>query len=204
MADRPLGRRARQAQQTHDEILQAARRLFAETGYARTTVRQIAAAAGVSTQTVYDSVGSKQALVEQLNDLIDEEAEVLAVAGEAMASGDPAVLAALPARVTRAILETCGDIVHAVWSGAAAEPDLAAVQAEGHRRHLGGARRVAVALDDLGALRPGTDVEAAGETLAVLSDISLAVLLRDSYGWSHERIEAWVVATTTELVLTGL
>ena len=57
-----------------DEILRAARRLFAERGYARTSVRDIAQAAGVSAQTVYDSVGSKQALVARLNDLIDAEA----------------------------------------------------------------------------------------------------------------------------------
>ena len=74
------GLRERRAQLTRDEILRAARRLFAERGYARTSVRDIAKAAGVSAQTVYDSVGSKQALVARLNDHIDQEANVPAIA----------------------------------------------------------------------------------------------------------------------------
>src|SRR4051812_14332860 len=105
MAEEPITRRERQALETQGEILRAARRLFAEHGYTRTTVRHIAEAAGVSAQTVYDSIGSKQALVARLNDLIDEEAGIAAIVGEAMRSGDPAVIVGISARVTRAVLE---------------------------------------------------------------------------------------------------
>ena len=82
--------RERRAQLTHDEILRAARRLFAEHGYARTSVRDIAKAAGVSAQTVYDSVGSKQQLVAQLNDLIDAEAGIGAIVRRRPAVRGPA------------------------------------------------------------------------------------------------------------------
>src|SRR3954451_14196395 len=126
MAEKPLTRRERQARQTQEEILQAARRLFAERGYARTTVRDIAESAGVSAQTVYDSIGSKQALVARLNDLIDQEAEIPRIVGESMASRDPVVMASTAARVTRSILEHCADILRAMVSGAAAETELAA------------------------------------------------------------------------------
>ena len=54
MPEKPPSLRERQAQLTRDEILKAARRLFADRGYTRTTVRDIAEAAGVSSQTVYD------------------------------------------------------------------------------------------------------------------------------------------------------
>ena len=74
-------------------ILAAARRLFAEHGYARTSVRDIAKAAGVSAQTVYDSVGSKQQLVAQLNDLIDAEAGIGAIVRADLQSKDPQVVA---------------------------------------------------------------------------------------------------------------
>ena len=70
------GRRAVQAEQTRLEILGAARRQFALHGYAATSVKDIATEAGVSVQTVYDSVGSKAELVRRLNDLIDAEAGV--------------------------------------------------------------------------------------------------------------------------------
>ena len=71
MPEKPPSLRERQAQLTQAEILKAARRLFAERGYTRTSVRDIAEAAAVSAQTVYDSIGSKQALVLRFNDLID-------------------------------------------------------------------------------------------------------------------------------------
>jgi AcrR family transcriptional regulator len=193
--------RERKAQLTRDEILQAARRLFAERGYAGTSVRDIAKAAGVSAQTVYDSVGSKQALVERLNDLIDEEADVPAIARAAAESGDPSEIAAAPARVTRSILENCGDILHALVSGAAAEPELAAVLEEGHRRHMEGAASMIGLLRKLDALAPSVEPGEAAETLAALADFRFALVLRESYGWSLDRIEDWIAATSRALLL---
>lgn len=196
-----MGRRADQAEQTRHEILQAARRLFAEKGYARTTVREVAEAAGVSAQTVYDSVGSKLALVERLNDLIDDEAGIGAIVAESMGAGDAALVARTQARVTRAILQHCGDIVHALVTGAASEPELAAVLQEGHRRHVHGAAQVARALHERGALAEGVDLADAAETLAVVSDLQVALTLRETYGWSLDRIEDWIAGTSTRLLL---
>ena len=193
--------RERRAQLTRDEILRAARRLFAERGYARTTVRDIAQAAGVSPQTVYDSVGSKQAVVSRLNDRIDAEAGVADIVRGAAESGDPWELAVTSARITRSILERCGDIVHAVVTGAAAEPELAAVLAEGQRRHLDGARGVIGQLRSLDALDSALDPDEAAETLAAVSDFRLALVLRDSYGWPLDRVESWIAATSRALLL---
>lgn len=193
--------RERRAQVTRDEILRAARRLFAERGYAGTSVRDIAKAAGVSAQTVYDSVGSKQALVERLNDLIDEEADVPSIARAAAQSGDPAVVAATPARITRSILENCGDIVRALVTGAAAEPELAAVLEEGHRRHMAGTRSMIGLLDELGALAPSLNRDEAAETLAAIADFRFALVLRESYGWPLDRIENWIASTSRALLL---
>ena len=193
--------RARQAQLTRDEILAAARRLFAQRGYARTTVRDIAQAAGVSSQTVYDSVGSKQALVARLNDLIDTEAGIPTIAVEAVASTEPREVAATSARITRSILEHCGDIVRALVTGAAAEPELEAVLVEGHHRHLRGAATIVGRLGDLGALDESTDSEAAAETLAAIADFRFALLLHESYGWSLDRIERWMADTSRALLL---
>jgi AcrR family transcriptional regulator len=201
MAEKPPSLRERQAQLTRTEILEAARRLFAERGYARTSVRNIAEAAGVSAQTVYDSIGSKQALVTRLNDLIDEEADVAGIARAAAQSGDPQRVAALSAAVTRSILEHCGDIVHALVTGAAAEPDLEVALADGQRRHLEGARMVVGLLREQGALAETLDPEAAVDTLSALSDIRVALMLQESYGWSLDRIEAWIATTTQTLLL---
>jgi AcrR family transcriptional regulator len=192
--------RERRAQLTRDEILRAARRLFAEAGYARTSVRDIAQAAGVSAQTVYDSVGSKQALVSRLNDLIDSEAGIAAIARSAAESGDPWELAATAARITRSILEHCGDIVHALVTGAAAEPELAAALADGQRRHLEGAERVVGMLRRLDALGPRNPDEAVG-SLAAVTDIRFALVLKENYGWSLDRLESWMATTSRILLL---
>jgi AcrR family transcriptional regulator len=199
--EKPPSRRERQAQRTRDEILGAARRLFAEHGYARTSIRDIAGAAGVSAQTVYDSIGSKQAIVMRLNDLIDAEAGIAAIVGAAMRSGDPAVISGINARVTCSVLEHCGDIVHALVTGAAAEPDLEAALAEGQRRHHAGASGIARVLHDMGVLVHPGGPEAAADTLAAISDVRLAVALRDGYGWSLDRIEAWIASTSRTLLL---
>ena len=202
MSEKPPSLRERQAQLTRDEILTAARRLFAERGYSRTSVRDIAEAAGVSAQTVYDSIGSKQAVVARLNDLIDREAGIGAIAGAASASRPtrPRWPRHQP-RITRSILEHCGDIIHALVTGAAAEPDLAVVLAEGQRRHLEGAGRIVDRLQELGALDPSVDRAAAVDTLAAVSDVRFALVLQESYGWSLDEVEAWIAATTRNLLL---
>ena len=201
MPEKPLRLRERQAQLTRDEILKSARRLFAERGYSRTSVRDVAEAAGVSPQTVYDSIGSKQALVARLNDLIDAEAGIGAIAGAAARSNDPQQLAALAARVTRSILENCGDIIHALVTGAAAEPALEAALDEGHRRHVQGAETVVGLLQKMDILVTSLDTETAVGTLAAITDFRFALLLRDTYGWSMDRIEAWMTETSKSLLL---
>jgi AcrR family transcriptional regulator len=194
-------RRQRQAQQTREEILSAARRLFAERGYTRTSVRDIAEAAGVSAQTVYDSIGPKQALVARLNDVIDAEAGIPAIATAVARSSDPTEIAATSAKITRSILEHSGDVIHALVTGAAAEPELEAVLAEGQRRHLQGAATIVGLLQRLNALDASIDRETAVNTLAAVSDIRLALVLRESYGWSLDHIEQWIATTSQALLL---
>ena len=159
-------RRERQAQLTRDEILAAARRLFAERGYTRTSVRDIAEAAGVSAQTVYDSIGSKQALVARLNDLIDEEAGIAAIVEAGGGSGDPGRGRRHVGRVTRSILEHCGDIVRALVTGAAAEPDLPRRSPRAIGATSGARRQIVGRLDRARRPRPGLDPEAAVGTMS--------------------------------------
>jgi AcrR family transcriptional regulator len=193
--------RERRAQLTHDEILEAARRLFGERGYAGTSMRDIATAAGVSAQTVYDSVGSKQALVARLNDLIDAEAGIEDLARRAATSTDPGEVVTTQARVTRSILENCGDIVRALVSGAASEPDLRPPLEEGQRRHMLGAQQTIERLRTLGALDERLSPADAADTLAAISDVRCALVLLDGYGWDLDRIEDWIAATSRALLL---
>jgi AcrR family transcriptional regulator len=194
-------RRARQAEQTRREILRAARDLFALQGYARTSVKEVAERAGVSAQTVYDSVGSKRALVVQLNDQIDEEAGVRAIADAAHGETDPMAVLAVAPRIIRSILDHCGDIVRAAATGAPSETELGALFTEGELRHRDGCRRIVRRLAELGALRPDRTTEEAVDSLAALTGVAYGLVLIDHLGWSTERIESWMLETCADVLL---
>ena len=201
--DGTRGRRAIQAEQTRMEILNAARRLFAAQGYAATSVKDIASEAGVSVQTVYDSVGSKSDLVRRLNDLIDVEARVGEIATHMATSTDSREVARLPAMITRRIVERCEDILRGSLDAARAEHELSHVLEEGGRRHRAGTRSVAERLAALDALADGVDVEQAAVTIAALVDFRVALLLIDDHGFDLDAVEAWMADMTARAVLNG-
>lgn len=199
--ERGATRRARQAAQTRQEILAAARRLFAAQGYARTTLADIASAAGTSVQTIYDSVGSKATLVAALNDLIDDEGDVRTLAARIPSETDPRRTVDIAVSITHNICHRCGDIVGAVYSGADSEPALAAVRDESRRRHREGITRLTRRLDELHALRSGLDVAQAADAISVLTDPQVARTFVVSYGWEWDTWHAWTVEALSTLLL---
>jgi AcrR family transcriptional regulator len=199
-ARRPT-RREVAAAETRREILRTARRLFAENGFAQTSVQQIAEKAGVAVQTIYSSVGSKPALVLALNDLIDEEADVARLAGEILEEADPAQLIAKTVHLTRQICERCGDIIQALMSAAPAEPEAAVAVAEGMRRHEQGTSQVAERLGALGALRPGTSTERAAAAISIMTSPASWRQLSQRPGWTFDGGEVWLTSSLCQLLL---
>jgi len=61
--------RAEQAHASREAVLRAARELFVEQGYGRTTIDQVAAHAGVSKPTVFTAVGNKATLLKVVRDV---------------------------------------------------------------------------------------------------------------------------------------
>jgi AcrR family transcriptional regulator len=200
--DAPPSRRALQAEQTRTEIISAARRLFASQGYAATSVKDIARDAGVSVQTLYDSVGSKADLVRRLNDLIDSEARVFEIAMTLATETDPVAATRIGARITRRILERCSDILRPSLEAARAEPELAYVIEEGGRRHRAGARAVAERLATLGALDPRCSIDDAATAIAALADFRLGLILIDDHGFDFQAVEDWIADMTARAVLS--
>jgi AcrR family transcriptional regulator len=201
-ASRP-NRREVAAAETRREILRAARRLFAEHGYAGTSVQQIAEESGVAVQTIYSSVGSKAALVLALNDLIDEEAGVAPLAAGLLEETDPPRLIARGVHVTRQLNQRCGDLIQVLLSAAPAEPDAAAVVADGMRRHEDGASAIAQRLQALTALRAGTTPEQASAVIAMMTSPASWQQLTHSAGWSFDESEAWLTSSLAQLLLKG-
>ncbi len=194
-------RRQQQAQATRQDILRAARRLFAERGYAATSMADIGREAGVAVQTIYASCGSKRDLVLALVDAIDEEADVAALAARVAESDKPAEILARGVRLTRQLNERCGDIISAMLSASPVEPDAAAAAEEGKRRHREGTARSAKKLEALGALRDGLSADQAAALLATLTWRPVYAQLTQEHGWSYNDCERWITAALVGTLL---
>jgi AcrR family transcriptional regulator len=201
VSERKPNRREVTAAETRREILGAARRLFAEHGYANTSVQEVAAEAGVAIQTVYASVGTKSALVLALNDLLDEEAGVAELAVELLEESDPARLIAMGVHLTRQLNERCGDLIWVLLSAEPSEPDAAAAVADGLRRHDQGAAGIAHRLASLGALHDGLPPERAAAVLSMMTAPAGWRQLTEGSGWSFDDAEAWLTTSLTPLLL---
>jgi AcrR family transcriptional regulator len=109
-AGRPTLRQERAAT-TRRRILTAARRLFFRDGYAATTLKAVAAEAGVAVQTVYAVFGSKAAILAALREQVVDQPE--ADRALQVAIGEPTFEQRLAgfARSIRLRWELAGDIV---------------------------------------------------------------------------------------------
>ena len=196
-----IDRRQQMAQQTRGDILRAARRLFAERGYAATSINDIAEEAGVAIQTIYARLGSKRGMLLALIDLIDEEAGVGPLAEEVTSAGTP--LAALRAgvRLTRSFQERCGDIIEALFTAAGAEPDLADAVAEGQRRHREGARVTIDRIQELEGLRNDVPPDRAQALFALSTNHEAWRELIRGYQLDWDPAEDWLVAALSRALL---
>ena len=171
------GRREQQAAETRRLIIDAARRLFAAQGYGITSIAQIAEEAGVAVPTIYASVGTKLRLLELLNDRIDEDAGVAELIPRLSACQDAGQMLELQVRLSRQLNERAGDLIAALRSAAAVEPEMAGPYAAGLHRHREGMRGTARRLSELGALRAGVSEHQAAALLdSLLAPESWATL----------------------------
>jgi TetR/AcrR family transcriptional regulator, cholesterol catabolism regulator len=86
-ADRKADRRAKAPRRRHDEILEAAARVFHEKGYESTSIQDIADAVGILKGSLYYYIDSKEDLLYEILEGI--HAEALASVRKATAEGDP-------------------------------------------------------------------------------------------------------------------
>jgi AcrR family transcriptional regulator len=193
--------RQRQADATRRQILRAARRLFAERGYAATSMADIARRAGVAVQTIYASCGSKRELVLALVDAIDAEADVGSLAERIAETDDPREVLAVSVRLSRRLNERCGDIIEALLSASSVEPEAAAAAAEGKRRHRQGSARSAEKLQAMGALRDGLTSAQAGALISTLTWQSVFAELRAEHGCDLDDCERLITATLVAALL---
>jgi AcrR family transcriptional regulator len=183
-------------------VLEAATALFLAHGFAGTTMRAVAAGAGVSVATVELLFGTKVALLKAAIDVAiagdDEPVAMLdrSWAEAARRATTAAEVLALGAEVLTAAQERSSGLVLAVIEGARADPALAEPAAQ-----LTAQRRVTARwlVDTLARTAPVA--QDAVDTLWVLMDPAVYDRLVGRLGWSPHRYRDWFARSAARLLL---
>ncbi len=179
-------------------ILDAARQLFEDGGYAATAVPSVAAAAGVAVKTVYLAFESKAGLLRAVWEARlggEEEATPVLqrrwmreLTDEAGPAEKLRLLAAQSARVKGAT----GPLLEVIRAAAATDPEIATLWADIQAKLLRVQRAVADQLHALDALRPPREPAEASDILWTLNHPSVWYLLVRERRWSSARYERWL------------
>ncbi len=199
--------RRAQASQTRLRILDSAERLFAKRGYAATTMEAIAAEAGVATDTVYASFGSKAGVLHRLLDVRvgGDEAPVPLLEREG-----PRSVRALPTP-RRQVARFAADIterlerarpVDDIMRGAASvDPEIAALRGRMQQTRYENMKEFVSWLASRGSFRGGMSEEDAAAHVWTLASPEVHGLLRRERGWTRDRYAAWLAETISRTLL---
>lgn len=192
-------RRQEQAAETRRNIIAAANELFVGQGYGKTTVKQVAAHAGVAVETVYATFGTKAALLRHVwyVDFRGDEADLAlydrAEMQSILAEPDLRERIRRHAAFVTASNRRISSLLDALTGAAASEPDAAAMLAEWTDRRLDVATRYAHAAAETGQL--GVSEEECRDVLFATMDGTLWNRLVGQRGWSDERFAGWLADT---------
>ncbi len=200
-------RRREQAQMTRRAILQAAERLFAEQGYAVTTMAQVASAADVSLKTVYLVFDTKAGVLRALwhlqlrGDEGDAPVAQRTWYQEVLDEADPATKLRLNARNARAVKERAGALLGVIRNAAVVDPDIGELWKQISTDFHDNQRAIVTSLEAQGALRPDLDVARGADILWALNHPDLWHLLVGERGWTPDAWERWFHETSCRELL---
>jgi AcrR family transcriptional regulator len=193
--------RQRQAEETRQRILAAARSLFASRGYAATTLEAIAEIADVSPKTIAAVFGSKHALLAEVINPDAFSTHVWQLIEELRVTEDPSRRLSLVAQITRQAYEPLASSLELLRTAGAVAPELAdlAQQVEARRRQNQG--RLMASLHEQGMLRPGLSFEEATDVLRALTSYDLYRILVVEQRWEPMRYETWLAQILIQQML---
>jgi AcrR family transcriptional regulator len=200
-------RRAEQARQTRQRLLAAATATFLARGYTGTTMRAIAAAAGVSVPMIEQQFSTKARLLKAAIDVAiagdDDEVPVLdrVWAEKGRAAGDVGEFLAIVADVLAPAQSRSAGLVLAVFEGAATDPALAELSATMISQRAVIAGWIIDQLADKAPQRGELDRADAVDTLWILMDPAVFDRLVRQRGWSVERYQRWFARSARRLLV---
>lgn len=200
------GRRA-QAERSRASIIDAARELFLDVGYAATTIASIGARAGVSVETIYKAFGGKPGLVRAIC------AQALAGSGPVPAEQrsddlqrnetDPRVIIRGWGALTVEVAPRIVPLLLLVRAAATHDPAMADLQVEMDDSRLERMTRNTTSLVEPGHLRRGLTTIAAAEILWTYSSPEMYELLVLRRGWTVERYSGFITEAMIAALVPG-
>jgi AcrR family transcriptional regulator len=191
--------RQEQAGATRRRILEVAARLFADRGYAATTMQAIAIEAGVSLATVYLHFAGRAAMVVALAEEVVAAPDLSVEQVER--EPDPRAQLRLGAGIIRRLNERSWVLTDILRSQRGRDDELTQLWARWQDRHLEAMRRGVAALVERGGLRAGLSLEEATDILYAVAGTEVYRALVHERGWSPARYEQWLFALACREIL---
>ena len=195
------------AGRTRQSILDAARRVFLERGYAAATMPAIADAAGVALDTVYATVGKKPALFRLLIEMAisggdravpaEERDYVQAIRQEKDAAKKLQIYAA----ALRSIQQRLSPLFLVLQGAAPLDLELAALWESIAQRRAKNMRLFAADLAATGRLRRHLSVAKAADIIWSMNSPEFYLLLVQQRGWSPKEFEDYLADSWVRLLL---
>jgi AcrR family transcriptional regulator len=197
--------RRQAAAATRTAIMDAARELFTERGYAATPMTAIADRAGVALDTVYAAAGRKpelaRLLIETAISGTDQAipAEQRDYVRAIQTAPDAAAKIAIYAAAVTAIAPRMALVLAIVQQAARAEPELAALWTQIAERRAANMRRFVADLASVHPLR--LDPDQAADIVWATNAAELYQLLVGQRGWTPQRYQRFLTDTWQRLLL---
>ena len=185
-------------------VVEAARTLFLERGYAATTIEALSEHSDVPSATVYRLFSSKLGILKALLDTsIAGDDQPLAVqerpdVASLFTEPDPHKLLAGFAGVTTAINQRTNDVYRVLASAAGSDPAAAELLNEIRQQRDQGQSQIARSLARARALKPGLRERDAADLIHALMSPEVYRLLVGDRGWTPERYQQWLATTLTQ------
>ena len=188
-------------------VIQAARALFLDGGYAATTIEAISDLSDVPPATVYRLFSSKLGILKAvLHASITGDGQAGPLADQPhvralLADPDPQNQLSGLAGIILGILSRAEPLYRILVSAAATDPDAAVLLAELTRQRQQGQAQFAHSLARAGALRPELRERDAADIIHALTLPEVYRLLVCDRGWPPDRYEQWLTQTLISQLL---
>jgi TetR/AcrR family transcriptional regulator, regulator of autoinduction and epiphytic fitness len=199
--------RQAEARRTRGRVLGAATAIFLDRGYAGTTMRAVANAAGVSVPTVEALFGTKARLLKAAIDVAiagdDEPVAVLdrpwARRAEEASSLEEFLSAV--AEVAGATQRRAAGLVLAVFEGSSVDAALDGIRGQMVAQREATATWIVRGMTRLSRLRAGCGLEEAVDVVWLLLDPAVFVRLTRERRWTVPRYQHWIAGALARLIM---